>query len=55
MVEFLTDYGLFLAKALTFGAVVLIIIAAVAQANRGGKNDSSGHIEVKHINDELNG
>lgn len=49
--EFLGDFGLFLAQTVTiFGgiAVLIMLIAAASQRHRG---DSEGHIEVRKIND----
>ncbi|MEM6605330.1 MAG: protease SohB [Pseudomonadota bacterium] len=49
--EFLSEYGLFLAQAVTVvaavGAIVLLI-AAVSQRQRG---EGDGHIEIKRLND----
>ncbi len=49
--EFLAEYGLFLAQAVTVVAavgVIVVLIAAVGQRNRG---ESDGHIEVHKLND----
>ena len=49
--EFLAEYGLFLAKAVTVVAAVAIIaalIAAIGQRQRGG---GDGHVEVKRLNE----
>lgn len=52
--EFLSDYGLFLAKSVT---IVLAVIAAVggvaAVASRGKKHGEHGTVEVIHLNEEL--
>ncbi|MEM7691248.1 MAG: protease SohB [Pseudomonadota bacterium] len=49
--EFLSEYGLFLAQAVTVvaavGAIVLLI-AAVGQRQRG---EGEGHVEIKRLND----
>lgn len=51
--EFLANYGLFLAKAVTvviaFGAIVIMIASA---SGRGRKSDK-GHIEVNHLNEKF--
>jgi len=52
-VEFITEYGMFLAKTLTFTvAVVVIIIAAVGSAVKT-KKEAKGSITVTHLNKEL--
>ena len=49
--EFLAEYGLFLAQVLTvvlaIGAIV-VLVAAVGQRNRG---EGEGHLEIRRIND----
>lgn len=51
--EFLTEYGLFLAKTLTFTvAIVFIIVIGVASAAKS-KKESKGNIVVTHLNDEI--
>jgi len=53
MLEFLSEYGLFLAKTLTVVAAVLIIMtAAVANAMKQ-KKEGKGAIMVTHLNEEL--
>jgi len=52
--EFLSEYGIFLAKAVTIVVAILIIIAAgVSAGQRQKKAGHEGHIEVKHLNDKL--
>jgi serine protease SohB len=49
--EFLSEYGLFLAQALTIVfsiALVILVIAAVSQRHKG---EHSGHIEIHKLND----
>ncbi|WP_207063512.1 protease SohB [Motiliproteus sp. SC1-56] len=53
MPDFLLEYGLFLAKAVTVVAAVLLVIAASAQVASRNRRDTGGHIEVKHLNEEL--
>ena len=48
--EFLTQYGLFLAKAVTFVAAILIIIAAIGGLIMRQKSASENKIEVKKLN-----
>ncbi len=48
--EFLFEYGLFLAKAATLVIAVLFVVAAVAGLSHRGKKGHDGEIEVKHLN-----
>ena len=51
--EFLTEYGLFLAKTITFvAAIVVIITVAVSVGGRNKKSDK-GHIEVTKLNEHI--
>ena len=51
--EFLTDYGLFLAKTITFVvAIGVIITLAVSMGGRNKKSDK-GHIEVTKLNEKF--
>lgn len=51
--EFLTEYGLFLAKTITFVvAIVVIITVAVSVGGRNKKSDK-GHIEVTKLNEKF--
>lgn len=51
--EFLADYGLFLAKTITFVAAIGVIIAiAVSMGGRNKKSDK-GHIEVTKLNEKF--
>ncbi|MGV8834550.1 protease SohB [Cellvibrio sp.] len=51
--EFLTEYGLFLAKTITFvAAIVVIITVAVSMGGRNKKSDK-GHIEVTKLNEKF--
>lgn len=51
--EFLTEYGLFLAKTLTFVVAVGVIISlAVSMGGRNKKSDK-GHIEVTKLNEKF--
>ncbi|PIE42985.1 MAG: protease SohB [Gammaproteobacteria bacterium] len=51
--EFLTEYGLFLAKAVTIVVSVLLIVSAVAALAVKEKKRESGHIEVNDLNKKL--
>ncbi|CAA0089115.1 putative protease SohB [Zhongshania aliphaticivorans] len=49
--EFLLEYGLFLAKSVTIIIAVVVIISAIAVASQRGKRESNdGHIEVSTLN-----
>ena len=51
--EFIAEYGMFLAKTLTFTvAVVVIILASVGSAVKS-KKEAKGSIVVKHLNKEI--
>jgi len=51
--EFLTEYGLFLAKVVTIVvAIVIVIIVLVATSYKARKSDL-GHIEIKNLNENL--
>jgi len=49
-VEFLSDYGLFLAKSVTVVIVVAIIIGLIASAGQKSKPEK---LKVKHLNEKL--
>lgn len=50
--EYIYEYGLFLAKAVTFVAAILILLAGlVALGQRQRTEQHEGHIEIKDLND----
>jgi serine protease SohB len=51
--EFLTDYGLFFAKTLTFVVAVFIIISLIVSAGLRGKKPEKGHIQVNNLNEKF--
>ncbi|QCF26178.1 protease SohB [Hydrocarboniclastica marina] len=52
--EFLTDYGLFLAKAVTIvAAVLVVIIALVSVTQRSRHRHQDGEIRVERLNDKF--
>ena len=54
MVEFFTEYGMFLAKAVTFVVAFLFVVAGIANAaSRNRPMDDEGTLRVKHLNDEM--
>ena len=51
--EFVYEYGLFLAQAVTFVAAVLILVAGlVAIGQRQKAEQSEGHIEIRNLNEK---
>jgi serine protease SohB len=49
--EFLLEYGLFLAKSVTIVIAVIVVVSAIAVASQRSKHESSdGHIEVATLN-----
>lgn len=51
--EFLTDYGLFLAKAVTFVVAVGLIISLILSLGGRNKRADKGHIEVTKLNEKF--
>lgn len=52
--EFLIEYGLFLAKSVTVVvAILLVIVVLMSLRMREKHKTGDGHIEVKHVNDRL--
>lgn len=52
MIAFITEYGLFLAKAATVVVAILIIIGAIAAVSgRERKEGKKGHIATEHLNE----
>ncbi len=49
--EFLFEYGLFLAKTITFVAAIAVIIILIVSAGLRGQTQEKGHISVKKLND----
>lgn len=52
--EFLFEYGLFLAKAITIVIALFILIAMIAGLSQREKDSEQGHIEVRNLNESLN-
>jgi serine protease SohB len=50
--EFLTEYGLFFAKTLTFVVAVFIIVTLIVSAGARGKKSEKGQIQVSKLNDK---
>ena len=51
--EFLFEYGLFLAKSVTILAAILIVIIVIVGASQRNRDPESGTIEVKNLNESL--
>ncbi len=51
--EFLTEYGLFLAKAITFVIAVFAIVSIVVSMGMRHKKSEKGHIDVTKLNEKF--
>ncbi|HWV16655.1 MAG TPA: protease SohB [Cellvibrio sp.] len=51
--EFLTNYGLFLAKTLTFLVAVFVVVSLVVSAGLKGKSAEKGQIQVNKLNEKF--
>ncbi|GGY71448.1 protease SohB [Cellvibrio zantedeschiae] len=51
--EFLTEYGLFLAKTLTFVVAVFVIISLIVSASSRAKKSEKGHIQISKLNEKF--
>lgn len=52
--EFLSDYGLFLAKSVTIVLAIITVVGGIAAiASRGRKTGDHGTVEITHLNEEL--
>jgi serine protease SohB len=52
--EFIHEYGLFLAKAVTVViAIISVMVAVTGLLMRGKQRIAEGHIEIKHLNERL--
>lgn len=53
MIDFLTQYGLFLAKTATMVvAILLVVVLLVSMASRRRQHQTEGHVDVKCLNDK---
>ena len=51
--EFLSEYGMFLAKTATLVVAMLVVIGGiVALARRGDHGDSRGRLDIRHLNED---
>ena len=53
MLEYLFDYGLFLAKAVTLVVAIGLVLGLIANSIRHARSMSADHLEVKNLNDEF--
>lgn len=51
--EFLTEYGLFLAKSVTLVVAILVVIGGIVAMGQRQKEPGKGHIEVEKLNDRF--
>ena len=51
--EFLIEYGLFLAKSVTILVAILVVIAVIVGASQRHRESEAGHIEVRNLNESL--
>lgn len=48
--EFLAEYGVFLAKTFTLVIAILVVVGGIIALSASGKGASSGSIKIKHVN-----
>ncbi|HRE32753.1 MAG TPA: hypothetical protein PLD88_12315, partial [Candidatus Berkiella sp.] len=53
MMDFLAQYGLFLAKTLTFVIAILITLAGIAGILARNKKGSDGSITIENVNEKM--
>jgi serine protease SohB len=51
--EFVADYGLFLAKSITVVIAIVVVIITIAVSGVRTRKSTRGHIEVKKVNDSI--
>lgn len=51
--EFINDYGLFLAKTVTILIALATVAGLVAGLGQRGRRDSRGHLEIRKLNDDV--
>ena len=49
--EFLIEYGLFLAKVVTIVVALVVLVTLLISARQSGAQDEPGRLEVKHLNE----
>ena len=50
--EFFIEYGLFLAKTVTFLVAIVVLVGFIISAGMKNQQDEKGHIEVKKVNEK---
>lgn len=50
--EYLYDYGLFLAQAGTIVAAILIVVGSIVAMGQRNKGEEEGHIEIRNLNEK---
>ena len=53
VIEWLAEYGLFLAKTATLGIAIGIILALVAHGRRRGRGDSEARLKVTELDERF--
>ncbi|MEH6543635.1 MAG: protease SohB [Porticoccaceae bacterium] len=51
--EFLSEYGMFLARVVTFVVAVIVILSAVVGLAQKVKGQEKGHFEIHHFNEKI--
>ncbi len=51
--EFVSEYGIFLAKAVTIVVAILVVVGTIANLGQRVRSERSGHVEVRRINRDL--
>lgn len=51
--EFLSEYGMFLAQSVTVVLAIIVVIGAIANAGHKSKKQAEGHIEIVNLSEEL--
>lgn len=51
--EFLSEYGMFLAQVITYVAAILIVLSAVVSVAQKNKGREKGHFEIQYFNEKI--
>lgn len=51
--EFLMEYGMFFAKAITIVVAIIVVIGAIANLSNKNRKASDGHIEITNLTEEI--
>lgn len=52
--EFLIEYGVFLAKAITVVVAIIVVIGSIVSMSAKNKKQSDGHIEISNMTEDYN-